>query len=142
MDKYKTSTLGQALKKVYRGEMSIKESVALAEEEIKCVFANEGRSNPPETDDDTGFYGDRIGKCPLCGGQVVRGRYGYGCLNYKLGCKFKISGVICKRVISKSNAMLLLNNGRSAKIQGFTSKNGKLFDAVLKLENGEIKFDF
>ena len=37
MDKYKTSQLGQALKKVYRGSMTVEESVKLAEEE-KCRY--------------------------------------------------------------------------------------------------------
>ena len=38
MDKYKTSRLGQALKKVYHGEMTIDESVKMAENEIRQVF--------------------------------------------------------------------------------------------------------
>lgn len=39
MDKYKTSTLGQALKKVYRGDISVDECVLLAEKEISEIFA-------------------------------------------------------------------------------------------------------
>nr|MCR4718150.1 DNA topoisomerase III [Bacillota bacterium] len=35
MDKYKTSEFGKALKRVYRGEIAITDSTALAEEEIK-----------------------------------------------------------------------------------------------------------
>ena len=141
MDKYKTSEMGQALKKVFRGNITVNDSVALAEKNIADVFAE--RNDAPELEIDTGFYGDEVGKCPLCGKPVLRGRYGYGCSGYKDGCKFKISGVICKRVISKTNARMLLESGRSSKIKGFISKGGKPFDGVLSMDaEGNIKFDF
>lgn len=140
MDKYKTSTLGQALKKVFRYEMTVDESVDLAKTEISKVFVETLQT--PETDTFNGFYGDEAGMCPLCGGRVVKGKYGYGCMNYKEGCKFHISGVICKRVISLNNAKMLLETGKTTKIQGFTSKTGKPFDAVLKMESGKVVFDF
>ncbi len=95
-----------------------------------------------EDDTDDGFFGDNVGKCPLCGGDITRTKFGYGCRNYKDGCKFSIGGVICKRVISVSNVRKLLEEGRTSKINGFTSKNGKMFDAFLKLENGKVVFDF
>jgi len=140
MDKYKTSNLGQALKKVYRGEMKIEESVAIAKGEIQKVFAPKEQS--PEEDTDTGLYGDEAGTCPLCGGKVVKGRYGYGCLNYKEGCKFRINGVICKRAIPLSAARALLSEGKTCLLKGFTSKAGKPFDARLKMEDGRAVFDF
>lgn len=145
MDKYKTSELGKALKKVFHGKMTVEESVGLAEKEIDEIFRSV--SEPPERDRDTGFYGDIVGKCPVCGKDVIRGRYGYGCTGYKEGCKFRFGAYICKRAISLSNAKLLLSEGQTSVIEGFTSKNGKLFNGRLKLadgENGEKKivFDF
>ncbi len=140
MDKYKTSELGQALKKVYRGDITVNDSVLLAEKEISAVF--EHKEAPLETDTDTGFYGDKVGLCPICGKEVVKGRYGYGCMGYKEGCKFKIGSFICKRPISISNARKILSDGVSAEIQGFTSKNGKLFNARLKLDGDRVVFDF
>ncbi|MBQ1234536.1 MAG: topoisomerase C-terminal repeat-containing protein [Oscillospiraceae bacterium] len=142
MDKYKTSTLGQALKKVYRGEMSVTDSVDLAKAEIRQVFAHCGKQAAPETDTDTGFYGDKVGKCPLCGKDVVRGRYSYGCTGYKEGCNFKLNMLILKRAISLQNAKMLLNNGKTSLIRGFTSKNGKSFDAYLALKEGKVVFEF
>ncbi len=140
MDKYKTSTLGQALKKVYRGVMTVDESVALAQEEIQAVFApNEA---PIETDTDMGFFGQEVGLCPLCGKAVKRGQYGYVCSGYRDGCTFQVGLVICRRVLSVSNMRKLLQTGKTAKISGFTSKTGKPFDAVLALEDGKIKFEF
>ena len=140
MDKYKTSELGKALKKVYRGEIEVCDSVTLAENEIRAVF--EKQHMPPETDDYTGNFGDVVGLCPMCGKEVVRGRYKYGCRGYKEGCDFGVSLNICNRNISVSNIKLLLETGQTSKIVGFVSKLGKSFDGVLKLVEGKAVFDF
>ena len=140
MDKYKTSELGQALKKVFHNEISIDESVALAENKIQEVF--DKKENSIETDTDIGFYGDIVGTCPKCGNEVARSKYNYCCKNYKQ-CDFKINLSICSRTISKKNVELILQNGCSSKIEGFISKNGKSFNSRLKLdENKNIIFDF
>ena len=140
MDKYKTSELGKALKQIFRGTMTIGGGVELAEREISEVFAK--RELPLEDDFDDGFIGDEVEKCPFCGGVVRRTTFGYGCSNYKDGCKFGVNRVICGRVISKKNIQLLLTEGKTSKIKGFISKAGKPFDAVLRLENNGAKFDF
>ncbi len=140
MDKYKTSEMGKVLKKIYHGQCTVDDGISFAESEIAKVFDN--TPLPPEKDYDCGFFGDIIGKCPLCGGDVVRYKYSYGCSKYKDGCKFAINDVICQRVISVSNAKMLLETGKSSKIEGFVSKSGKQFDAFLKIEDGKVKFDF
>ena len=82
-------------------------------------------------------------KCTLCGKDVVRYKTGYSCSGYKEGCEFSVYGFICRRVISKVNMEMLLSTKRSSKIKGFISKNGKPFDAYLKLDdNGKVVFDF
>lgn len=141
MDKYKTSYLGQALKKVYKGEITVKDSILLTQREISRIF---DRTQKPEAQDtDDGFVGDNIGICPLCGGNVVRTRYGYGCDKYKEGCKFSVNNVILDRVISISHMKSLLQNGKTGKIDGFISKkSGKAFSAILKLEDAAVKFEF
>ena len=139
MDKYKTAELGKALKKVFRGEIEVRDSVKIAETEIAEVF---DQKNLP-TDSDDGIMGDIAGKCPLCGGDVRRTTFGYGCGNYREnGCKFGFRNVICKRTVSLENARLLLSEGKTALIKGFISKAGKPFDAFLTLQNGEVKFEF
>ena len=136
MDKYKTSELGKALKKVYHEEYQINDAVKLACQEIKEVFDYKNNI------EDNGFYGDVVGRCPLCGNEVIKNRYGFGCKNFEK-CSFKISGTICKKIISLENAKTLLQNGKTNKIIGFTSKQGKPFDAYLKLdENKKIVFEF
>ncbi|MBE6553958.1 MAG: DNA topoisomerase III [Ruminococcaceae bacterium] len=142
MDKYKTSQLGQALKSVYRGNMSVEESVSLAEREIREVFDKKTDANFVR-ESDTGFFGDVVAKCPLCGRDVKRQRNFYGCSGYKEGCKFSVNISICNRVISVSMLRDLIANGRTAVISGFLSaRTGKTFDAALKLEGGRAVFDF
>ncbi|MBO5262061.1 MAG: topoisomerase C-terminal repeat-containing protein [Clostridia bacterium] len=138
MDKYKTSELGQSLKRVFRGECTISDSVSLAEGEIQHVF-----DVAKDVETNIGVVGEHIGTCPLCGKEIMNGRKGYYCSGYKDGCKFTIWKYICKKPISVSNAKALLSSGKTGKITGFTSKNDKLFDAALKLdENGRVVFDF
>lgn len=142
MDKYKTSQLGQALKKVYHGEMSVEDSVRLAEEEIREVFEKQTDA-ALSGKNDTGFFGDTVAICPLCGKEVKRQRSFYGCNGYKDGCKFSVNISICNRVISIAVLKELIENGRTSVIGGFVSpKSGKSFDAALKLENGRAVFDF
>ena len=141
MDKFKTSEMGKALKRVFRGEMDIEDSVGLAKAEILQYFSiPQGISL--EDDRDIGFFGDRVGKCPLCGSDIIRGKRSYGCSNYKNGCDFSIWMYICNRAVSVSNVKMLLETGRSSKIRGFVSKKNTNFDAFLKLENGKCVFDF
>lgn len=141
MDKFRTSELGKALKRVFRGEMSVADSVALAAAEVREVF--DGKDAPIEEDTEIGVFMETVGNCPLCGKPVIRGKYNYGCSGYKDGCQFRINLSICGRVISKSNVKLLLEQGKTAKIKGFVSrKTGKPFDAALRLEDGKAIFDF
>lgn len=141
MDKYKTAELGKALKRVFRGEFSIEDSVKLTQQEIAAVFQK--KELPPEKDTDDGFVGDIAGKCPLCGKDVVRTSFGYGCSGYRDGCKFSVNGIICSRVISLANMRKLLADGETFQIEGFVSpRTGRTFQAKLKLENGKAVFDF
>ena len=142
MDKFKTSEMGKALKRVFRGEAAVKDTVALAVDEISRYFSAIP-DVPLEEDTDTGFFGDTVGKCPLCSGDVRRNKFGYGCANYKQGCKFNVSAYICNRAISKRNVELMLQSGRTAVIKGFISpRTGKSFDAALKIDGEKCVFDF
>lgn len=142
MDKTKTSEMGRRLKKVFKGESTVDESVDFAKNEIKEVFGKINVEADLETDEDFGVFGQVVGKCPLCGKDVVRNKFGYGCTGYKDGCKFTINLQICKRIISVRNVKMLLETGKTAKIKGFVSKTGKTFDANLKLQDGKAVFDF
>lgn len=141
MDKYKTSTLGQALKKVYRGEITVEDSVQLAKNEIAEVFSSP--DNNAETEEYTGFYGEVVGICPKCGKNVIKDRFSFRCESGRDGgCPFKIPTVLCKRAIPVRSAKEIIETGKCKKLTGFISKNGKPFDAELEYENGGVKFCF
>ena len=91
---------------------------------------------------EAGFGVVALGVCPLCGGAVVEGAKSYGCDNWKGGCKFRIWKTIAGKKITVRSAQALLKKGRSPKLKGFESKSGQPFEAYLKLEGGEVRFDF
>lgn len=135
MDKYKTSQLGQALKKVYHGEMTVDDCVKEAETEITEIFSHRDDANG------NGFYGDVVGKCPKCGKNLIRGRYNYCCENRE-NCDFKINFNILGCPIGKNQVTKILSDGISDKLN-FTSKGGKNFTAALKLApDYKLNFEF
>ena len=142
MDKYKTSELGKALKKVYRSEMTVNESVELAKDEISEVFTVGERNSAPVQNVDTGKLGQIAGTCPLCGKNVIRGKYNYGCIGYTDGCEFRIGVNICKRDIPIVEISRLLATGQTATLDGFISKKFKRFKAKLVLNKDKVEFKF
>ena len=141
MDKYKTSELGKALKRVYRGEITTEDSVRLAEREIAEIFSRRPKMPKPVTAD-TGRYGEIVGTCPVCGKNVVRGKQSYGCMGYADGCEFKVGVNICKRDVPISSVRRLLAEGSTEKLDGFISKNGKAFSGKLVIKDGKAVFSF
>lgn len=142
MDKYKTSQLGQALKKVFHGQMTVEESVRLAEAEIAEVFSKQSDGTLAK-DSETGFFGDVVAVCPLCHREMKRFRSFYGCTGYKDGCKFSLNTSLCGRVIPISVLKELTEKGETPPLDGFVSKRtGKTFSAVLRISDGKVVFSF
>ncbi|MCH6256933.1 DNA topoisomerase 3 [Puniceicoccaceae bacterium K14] len=83
-----------------------------------------------------------IGKCPVCSGNIVAGTKGYGCVNWRKGCKFVIWKQIARKEISVELATEILERQETAELEGFVSKAGKPFSAKLKVINGEVKLWF
>jgi DNA topoisomerase-3 len=73
---------------------------------------------------------------------VVVGKKAYGCSNWKNGCRFVVWKTIAQKEITPEIATALLAKGATELLTGFTSKAGKPFDAKLKVQAGEVKFDF
>lgn len=81
---------------------------------------------------------ESFGNCPLCGYAVIEGQKGYGCSNWKNGCKFVIWKndkflAALKKKPTKTMVKALLKNG-IVHVKGLTGKNGKKFDAFLRYE--------
>jgi len=140
MDKYKTSEMGKALKKVYHGTLETDDALTVVKAEISEVFS--AGCNNVSSPLYTGYARESVGVCPLCGNEVIRGKYGFGCKGFREGCKFRIGGVICKRLTTVADARSLLENGHTGTLEGFISKNGKQFSASLRIEDGKTVLDF
>lgn len=85
-----------------------------------------------------------VGKCPLCGGNIIEHDSFYGCANYKAqNCHFSINKSIASKTITKAIAKQLLEKKKTNLLKGFKSKSGKMFEAYLKLnDGGKIEFVF
>lgn len=83
-------------------------------------------------------------RCPSCGADLTTTPFGFGCSNYsneEKPCRFSVGTILGKK-ISEKDFIELITNKNTKVIKGFKSKNGKKFDASLKLENDKISFDF
>ena len=94
-----------------------------------------------------------LGKCPLCGQDVVKTGSIYACSSNKsekqedgtwkqtAGCGFKLFGFCGKKFTEKQAAALL--SGKQVPLKGCKSKVGKTFDCKLRLkEDGSLELIF
>ncbi len=110
---------------------------------IVADVAGQDRAAPAAT---TGK--ESIGVCPACGGQIVEGKKGFGCANWRPetgGCKWVIWKEVAGKTLTAGQARDLLERGETSKpVKGFKSKAGKAFDARLRLDRdtGRVEFVF
>ena len=85
-----------------------------------------------------------IGSCPKCQkGNVIEGKKGYGCSEYKRGCDFVIWKEKASKKLSASIVKTLIEKRKTKKLDGFISKAQKKFSASLILNNDfKVEFDF
>lgn len=74
-------------------------------------------------------------KCPGCGSPLTKHKWGYGCSNYKNGCKMALNNTIASKTLTDKQIETLLVTGSTGNkpLSGFVSKSGKKFEAVLSL---------
>jgi len=92
----------------------------------------------PETERHEGS----LGACPSCGGDIIEGNKGYGCTNWKNGCRFIVWKTIAQKPITVDIVQSLLKGETVGPLEGFVSKAGKAFSAKLKVSEGAVKFEF
>ncbi|MFA9457203.1 DNA topoisomerase [Halalkalibacter sp. AB-rgal2] len=81
---------------------------------------------------------ETLGACPRCNHQVIEGKKGFGCSNWKSGCTFVIWKndrylAALNKKPTKTMVKSILKHGE-AKVKGLKSKKGKSFSAILKYE--------
>lgn len=99
-----------------------------------------------EYDEDTipGDYAILKTPCPKCGGEIRENYRRFACTE----CDFSISKIPGSRQFSVPEVEELLQNGQIGPLQGFRSKMGRPFAAILKIvpdtekDNFKLEFDF
>lgn len=80
-----------------------------------------------------------LGKCPKCGGDVVKTLKGYRCLNAmgdNATCDFDIFGVVANKKISDNDVRELLES-KAVILDGCSTKDQKIFSTIWLInENG------
>ncbi len=69
------------------------------------------------------------GRCPRCGGEIHEEERAFSCHR----CPWKLSKTILGRDIAVAEAEELFARGKTARLAGFRSKQGRAFEACLKL---------
>jgi DNA topoisomerase III len=84
----------------------------------------------------------KLGACKKCDGYIVDKGNFYGCSNYKKNqCNFTISKKILGKTITQKNIKLLLSEGKTELIEGFSNKD-RTFNAKLYLDDKEHSLKF
>lgn len=81
-----------------------------------------------------------MGTCPFCKeGKIIEAPSDFKCTD----CKARLSREVCKREITRAEAMPLFTKKKSELLEGFTSRAGKPFNAFLKLKkSGGHRFEW
>ena len=102
--------------------------------EFEALKNRPSASNPKKPEEVT---------CPQCEkGRIIKGKTAYGCNRFREGCRFMVRFEIAGKKLSESQTRDLLFKGRTRKIKGLKNKEGNKFDARLKLDQGQVKFEF
>jgi DNA topoisomerase-3 len=95
------------------------------------------RAKQYEHDTIPGDFGKLRTPCPKCGGEVHEKYKQYQCEQ----CDFAIWKTLCGRMFEPEEVEQLITARQIGPLQGFLSRQGRPFAAVLKL-NGEFKLEF
>ena len=77
--------------------------------------------------------------CPVCGDKMMKARYSYRCET----CNTSINHTIAGRELTEEEMIKLTTDRRTDKLDGFTSKKGTQFSAVIVLDDdNKTQFDF
>jgi DNA topoisomerase-3 len=131
-------------KKIQLGELTVDEVMDRFEKYLNKKISEVKSSGDPIKRSRAEQAAMGLPACPLCGGKVASGKFGYYCSTYKeSGCKLSIPNEMAGKKLTDNQKKGLLE-GKKVHAKGFTSKAGKQFDAdiVLNKSTGKVEFDF
>lgn len=150
MSKNKTVEFSRHLKNVYKSEISVEECIHHIATEINTIFENGKDIDIPTAPNASSKKSTSIGKCPLCGKDVVEGKKGYGCMGFRNDppCKFTLwkNNKYFEAIglnFTKKIAMDFLKKGCSAPVKLVSKKTGKEYEAIIVMtanQDGTIAY--
>ena len=124
------------LAQMENGEMTRDEFMAEIKQMTKHIVS---QAKNFESDTIPGDFGKLETPCPKCGGEVHENYKKFQCQN----CDFSMWKILAGRQLELSEAEALLRDRTVGPLDGFRSKLGRPFSAVLKLtDEFELQFDF
>ena len=122
------------LKEMQRRKISREQFMREIAEMTRNIVA---RAKQYEHDTIPGDFGTLRVRCPKCGGEIHEKYRQYQCLN----CDFAMWKTLCGRMFEPEELETLIEKKQVGPLQGFRSKQGFPFAAVIKM-NGENKIEF
>ena len=122
------------LKQIQRRQISREQFMAGIAEMTRRIV---DRAKLYEHDTIPGDFGMLQTPCPKCGGEVHEQYKQYQCAK----CDFAVWKTLCSRMFEPEEVQRLITERQIGPLQGFMSKMGRPFAAVLKM-NGEHKIEF
>jgi DNA topoisomerase-3 len=124
------------LKQIQRRQISREQFMAGIADMTRRIV---DRAKQYEQDTIPGDFGVLRSRCPKCGGEVHEKYKQYQCEK----CDFAIWKTLCSRMFEPEEVEKLITEKQVGPLQGFMSKMGRPFAAVLKMNaEHKIEFDF
>ena len=148
MTKEKTIETSITLKKVSSGELSENDAIEITKKELDYMFRNRDMQMGDCISDGiisaSGFTGEPVGDCPVCGGQVYETKNGFICESNKKNtddCCFYLSkedkylAKVSGKKLTSSQASSLLKRGYI--IVPTKTKKGTAYETMLRIQMKE-----
>ena len=135
-----TARFESMIQAVEDGEMTYDDYMDVISKDVQNVIEGIKNDGSGKTVGRKKMEGER--KCPICGDELRENDKSWYCAGWKDGCKFSVWKTIAGKKLTDKQIAMLLDEGHTGIIKGFKSRAGKSFDAVLKLVDGKVEFDF
>jgi DNA topoisomerase-3 len=89
---------------------------------------------------------ESLGPCPLCRRPIYERSWFYRCLEVpdvsrEDDCPFRIWKDKSGRYMDRNTARILLEKGETGELEGFTYRDGRTYNGILKIEDGELTLE-
>jgi DNA topoisomerase-3 len=126
------------LKQMERGELQRPEFMQQIVDMTRAIV---GKTKQYESDTVPGDFATLKTPCPKCGGEIKENYKKFQCTNPS--CDFSLWRIVAGRQMEPQEIEELIANKKVGPLQGFKSKMGRPFAAIIKMSpEGKAEFDF